>query len=75
MTEQGAASETPLTIDILRGMPNDDELAALMAVVSEAYTSEAAAAVVEDEPTRSAWSLSQRGLREPLRRDWGWTRG
>ncbi|MEJ1156240.1 acyl-CoA carboxylase subunit epsilon [Microbacterium marmarense] len=75
MTEHEAAAETGLTIDILRGTPNDAELAALMAVVSEAYTSEAAAAVVEVEPARSAWSLSQRGLREPLRREWGWARG
>jgi hypothetical protein len=64
-----------VTIDVRRGAPTDDELAALIAVVTEAYTGEAAEAVAEDDTARSAWSLSQRGLRTPLRRDLGWGRG
>ena len=63
-----------LTIDVLRGTPTEEELGALIAVVTEAYTVEAAEAVAEDRPRRTAWELSQRTLREPLRRDLGWGR-
>jgi hypothetical protein len=62
-----------VTIDVRRGAPADDELAALIAVVSEAYAGEAAEAVAE-EPVRTAWSVTQRALREPLRREVGWGR-
>lgn len=61
-------------VDVRRGMPDDDELAALLAVVTEAYTGEAAEAVAEDDAARSAWSLTQRNLRQPLRRELGWGR-
>ena len=61
-----------VTIDVHRGAPTDDELAALLAVVTEAYTGEAAEAVAEDDTTRTSWSLTQRGLRSPLRRELGW---
>jgi hypothetical protein len=63
-----------VAIDVRRGDPTDDELAALIAVVTEAYAGEAAEAVAEDRSQRSAWALSQRGLRQPLRRDLGWGR-
>lgn len=69
MAEDGADS---VTIDVLRGAPTEEELAALIAVVSEAYASEAAEAVADDDTTRSAWSLTQRNLRTPLRRELGW---
>ncbi len=39
-----------VTIDVRRGAPSEIELAALMAVVSEAYAVETAAATVEDAP-------------------------
>ncbi|WP_169581699.1 acyl-CoA carboxylase subunit epsilon [Microbacterium thalassium] len=61
-------------IDVLRGTPNEEELAALLAVVTEAYTGEAAEAVADDNTSRTAWSLSQRDLRQPLRRELGWGR-
>jgi len=64
-----------ITVDVLRGAPTDLELAALVAVVSEAYVEEAAAAVADDTAVRSAWSVSQRSFRQPLRREVGWTRG
>jgi hypothetical protein len=64
-----------ITVDVLRGAPNEVELAALVAVVSEAYVEEAAAAVADDSSPRSAWSLSQRTFRDPLRRELGWGRG
>jgi hypothetical protein len=59
-------------IDVLRGTPREDELAALIAAVSEAYVGEAAEAVAPENEVRSAWSLTQRSLRQPLRRDLGW---
>ncbi|MFC8681059.1 acyl-CoA carboxylase subunit epsilon [Microbacterium ureisolvens] len=61
-------------IDVLRGTPTEEELAALIAVVSEAYTGEAAEAVAPDDARRSGWSLSQRALRRPLDRELGWGR-
>lgn len=57
-----------LTIDVRRGAPTEEELAALMAVVSEAYEREAGAAVADDEATPSAWTRTQRRLRTPLPR-------
>ncbi|WP_404431767.1 acyl-CoA carboxylase subunit epsilon [Microbacterium lacus] len=65
---------TAVAVDVRRGDPTPEELAALMAVVSESYASEAAATVVEDTAERTAWSISQRGLRAPLPRDVGWGR-
>ncbi|WP_439591574.1 acyl-CoA carboxylase subunit epsilon [Microbacterium sp.] len=67
--------ERPVAIEVKRGEPTPEELAALIAVVTEAYSGEAAAAVAEETPARSAWSVSQRALREPLRRELGWVRG
>ena len=67
----GAAA---VRIDIRRGNPTAEELAAVVAVVTEAYEREAADAVVEDGPLRSAWEVSARGLRAPLRRDVAWGR-
>lgn len=71
LAESGADG---VRIEVLRGAPNEEELAALIAVVTEAYTGEAAEAVAEDEAVRTAWSLTQRNLREPLRRDLRWGR-
>ena len=48
-------------MEILRGSPTPEELAALIAVVSDAYTREAEDAVAE-EPHVSAWQRTQRGL-------------
>lgn len=66
---------TGVTIDVRRGAPTEEELAALIAVVSEAYAGEASEAVADDRTGRTAWALSQRMLRQPLRRELGWTRG
>lgn len=65
--------ELPPTLEITRGTATEEELAALIAVISDAYATEAADAVA-DEPRVSAWSRTQRGLREPLRRDIPWGR-
>jgi hypothetical protein len=73
-----ASDQTPpadsMRVDVLRGSPRSDELAALIAVVTEAYAEETAGATVDDTAARSGWSLSQRSLRTPLRRDLGWGR-
>ncbi|MFD4959984.1 acyl-CoA carboxylase subunit epsilon [Microbacterium sp. NPDC058389] len=61
-----------VTIDVRRGDPTDEELAALIAVVSQAYSGEASEAVAEDRRVRSGWELSARAMRQPLRRDLGW---
>ena len=62
-----------VTIDVRRGTPSEVELAALIGVVSESYARESAEAVAE-ESTRTAWSLSQRSLRQPIPRELGWGR-
>jgi Acyl-CoA carboxylase epsilon subunit len=69
-----AGADAGLTVDVHRGTPNAEELAALIAVVTAAYTEEAAQATVDEFSDRSAWSISQRSLRQPLRRDVGWGR-
>ncbi len=76
MTDEPQSPPTAdaMRIEVLRGEPAADELAALIAVVSEAYAEETAAATADDTETRSGWSLSQRSLRVPLRRDLGWGR-
>ena len=65
--------ERPPEIEIIRGTATEEELAALIAVVSDAHAQESADAVAE-EPRVSAWSRTQRGLRTPLRRDIPWGR-
>lgn len=69
MTE---SDDTP-RIEIVRGTPNEVELAALLAVVSDAYVRETDEAVA-DEKHISVWQRTQRGLRKPLRRDIPWGR-
>jgi len=69
--DPGKDAPAPLAIEVRRGAPDEDELAALIAVVSEGYATEAAGAVAV-EPRRSGWELSQRALRSPLRRELGW---
>ena len=60
-------------LDVQRGNPTEAELAALIAVVSEAYVEEVSSAVADDAKSRSAWSVSQRSFRAPLRRELGWS--
>jgi hypothetical protein len=73
LTDDQGADAAPLRVEVMRGNPTDEELAALVAVVSSAYAEEAADALAEDERQVSAWSLSQRGLRRPLPRERGWS--
>ncbi|WP_091226186.1 acyl-CoA carboxylase subunit epsilon [Microbacterium sp. 3J1] len=63
----------PPVFEITRGTATDEELAALIAVVGDAYAQEAADAVA-DEPVVSAWTRTQRSMRAPLRRDIRWGR-
>lgn len=68
-----APHDEPAAIEITRGSATEEELAALIAVVSEAYAREEATAVAA-EPHVSAWNRTQRSLRTPLRRDIPWGR-
>lgn len=72
-SDAGSSDRKPPTIEITRGSATDEELAALIAVVSDAYAQESAEAVA-DEPVASAWTRTQRSLRSPLRRDIPWGR-
>ncbi|MBZ4487072.1 acyl-CoA carboxylase subunit epsilon [Microbacterium sp. cx-55] len=60
-----------LRVDVRRGHPTEEELAAVIAVVTTGYVEESEDARA-DETRRSRWEISQRGLRSPLRRDLGW---
>ncbi|MCK2027896.1 acyl-CoA carboxylase subunit epsilon [Microbacterium sufflavum] len=60
-------------LEITRGTATEEELAALIAVIGDAYATEQAEATV-DEPRVSAWERTQRPLRRPLRRDIPWGR-
>ncbi len=78
MTEQPttphpAHDEQPLAVQIVRGTATEEELAALIAVINDAYVAEAEEAVAE-EPHVSAWVRTQRPMRTPLRRDIPWGR-
>jgi hypothetical protein len=72
----GAPTSTPapdaVRLDVQRGDPTPEELAAVIAVVTEAYEREAS--VAEEEARPSAWQVSARALRAPLRRDVAWGR-
>ncbi|MDF2579074.1 MULTISPECIES: acyl-CoA carboxylase subunit epsilon [Microbacterium] len=72
--DEAAREERPLRIDVRRGNPTPEELAALIAVVSESYAQEAAEAVAPEPTPESAWRRSARALRTPLRRGFGWGR-
>jgi len=77
VNESTASAETPdempPSLEITQGAATEEELAALIAVISDAYATEAADAVA-DEPSVSAWTRTQRPLRRPLRRDIPWGR-
>lgn len=62
----------PVAVEIVRGAPTPEEVAALVAVVTEAYAQEADAATAPP-PHRSRWELSARSLRTSLSRERGWT--
>lgn len=62
----------PVVAEVVRGTPTEEELAAAVVVVSEAYAREVADATVPETASRSRWELSARGLRTPLDRAAGW---
>lgn len=68
------ADAAALRVEVRRGDPTPEELAAVVAVVTETYQHEASAALAEPEPRPSAWRVSARLLRAPLRREIGWGR-
>ena len=60
-------------LTVRRGSCTPEELAAVIAVVTDAYRTESEQAVA-DEATPDAWSLTRRGLRTQLRTELGWGR-
>ena len=74
IVEKDAGEPGELSAEVRRGNPTDEELAALVAVVSEAYEREVSAAVVDETATSTAWSRSQRAPRRMPRRDVAWGR-
>lgn len=74
MSETDAASAPLPSVEVRRGQPTPEELAAVVAVVSASYAQEAADAVAPEPPEESAWRRSARALRTPLRRGFGWGR-
>ncbi|MFG6445018.1 acyl-CoA carboxylase subunit epsilon [Microbacterium sp. P07] len=68
---EDALEEGAPDIHVRRGLPTDEELAALIAVVGGAYLAESADPA-PSTPKRSRWELSSRGLRLPLARERGW---
>jgi hypothetical protein len=72
-TDAGIDPGAPRAVaEVVRGTPTEEELAAAVVVVSEAYLREVADATVPETATRSRWELSARGLRRPLDRIAGW---
>lgn len=67
-------ADSPLAIDIRRGNPTEEEIAAVVAVVADAYATEIAALEADDGARQSAWMLTRRNLRQPMRRELGWGR-
>lgn len=61
-------------VQVRRGDPAPEEVAAVVAVITEAYTAEIDAAIADEERTPTAWSRRQRPMRAPLRRDIPWGR-
>lgn len=59
-------------VEVRRGAPTPEELAAVVAVVSDAYEREAATQVIDEATTTDAWKISARSPRQPLRRELGW---
>ena len=72
MSADDAAADA-VEIQVLRGSATEEELAALIAVLSEAFVAEEAGAVAAQKPV-SVWGRNQRALRAPLRRDVPWGR-
>ena len=63
-----------VAIDIRRGNPTDEEIAAVVAVVADAYARQVASLEADDTPKTTPWLQSRRRMRAPLRRDLGWGR-
>ncbi len=72
MSDRADEGREPVAVELVRGSATDEELAAVVVVVSEAYAAEEADAVAPETVTRSRWELSARGLRRPLDRHAGW---
>ena len=63
-----------ITIDVRRGTPTERGARRAHRRRQRGLRAEAAGAIAEEPGPPTAWALSQRSLREPLRRDLGWGR-
>ena len=64
-SDSGAVDETAgLSVRVLSGAPTPEELAAVIAVVTEAYASEAKRATTEDKGPTTAWARSAHSMRQ-----------
>ncbi len=65
-------SENPdLSIAVTSGEPTPEELAAVIAVISETYVAEVEAAKTEDKPGLSEWMRTRRQMRSSPDRNVG----
>lgn len=60
-----------LSIRVTSGEPTPEELAAVIAVISETYAAEVHDARSEDKPEPSEWMRTRRQMRSSLNRDLG----
>ena len=65
------SDEPALALSVTRGEPTPEELAAVIAVISETYTAEVEGAKSADKPQLSEWMRTRRQMRNPLNRDLG----
>lgn len=71
-TAPDADSAPDVSVEVVRGSATEEELAAVLVVVTEAYAAEQADAIAPEPVARSAWELSARAPRSPLDRAAGW---
>lgn len=65
------SDENDFSLAINRGDPTPEELAAVMAVISEAYAAEVQTARAVEPPQLSLWMRTRRSMRGRMRRDLG----
>lgn len=63
--------DADLSLAVTRGAPTPEELAAIIAVLSETYAAEVDDAKSDEKPQPSEWMRTRRQMRGSLRRDLG----
>ncbi len=65
------SDEPALSVAVTRGTPTPEELAAVIAVISETYAAEVEDAKSEDKPEPSEWMRTRRQMRRAPDRNVG----